>query len=143
MSDASTVSQENQNGNGQTHNIRNDVERGRGGSCPDVKIRKRRGVNFFDGSTPLAEQVGGDHYLDCTIPPFPFNYHTYGVGAALAEMHNRLRSFYATRDLEELRKIRHEAAMLIHLEEESRKCKESGTSCLPGICSGDHQGAAE
>ena len=143
MSDASTVSQENQNGNGQTHNIRNDVERGRGGSCPDVEIRKRRGVNFFDGSTPLAEQVGGDHYLDCTIPPFPFNYHTYGVGAALAEMHNRLRSFYATRDLEELRKIRHEAAMLIHLEEESRKCKEAGTSCLPGICSGDCQEAAE
>lgn len=143
MSDASTVSQENQNGNGQTHNIGNDVERGRGGSCPDVKIRKRRGLNFFDNSTPLADQVGGDHYLDCTIQPFPFNYHTFGVGAALGEIINRVLSFYATRDLEELVKIRHECAMLIHLEEESRKCKEAGTSCLPGICSGDHQEAAE
>ena len=118
------------------HDVRKDSEFGRGGSCPTNKVR---GLNFFDDSTPLAEQVGGDHYLDCAIPPFPFNYHTYGVWAALAEMHNRLRSFYATRDLEELRKIRHEAAMLIHLEEESRKCEEAGTSCLPGICSGGCQ----
>jgi len=125
MSNASTV-QDNQNGNGQ----KRDTE-------------ARRGINFFDDSTPLSDQIGGDHYRDLPIQPFVVNYHNLGPGAALGEMYNRMMSFFKTGDLEELVKLGHENQMLIYMVTEDRRCKEAGSSCLSGVCAGGSRNATD
>lgn len=66
-------------------------------------------------SGPLAEQVGGDHYQHCAIQPVEF-IHRNGLNFLEGCIVKRICRHRRKNKAEDLRKIIHEARLLLRLE---------------------------
>ena len=143
---SSTVSKiQNRSGNGQDRDLPKsvikDIELGKAHATqtPIIKVPEFcPGLNE-EKSTPLDDQVGGEHYKFLKVQPFVSNFKNWGPEVAMGEVINRCYSFVASyragdADFEELEKIVHEVKMLSQLvqEEANERCQDSESSSCAG-----------